>query len=92
MIITRAKGGAEERKVELNTIVIPDLWHLAMWLKDNPPNIKHHHIGLQSILANKPVDNIDWCDIVLEAWHLAHDLKQALQDINKQGDKNNNVK
>jgi hypothetical protein len=32
-MITRAKGGADERQVHINDVQIPDLWHLAMWLK-----------------------------------------------------------
>ena len=32
-IITRAKGGTDERKVHINDCEIPDLWHIAMELK-----------------------------------------------------------
>ena len=35
MKITRAKGGELERDVDINDVQIPDLWHMAMWLKEN---------------------------------------------------------
>lgn len=32
--ITRAKGGTGEREVEIATLQVPDLWHVASFLKD----------------------------------------------------------
>ena len=32
--ITRAKGGTHERTVDVDDIVIPDMWHIAMAQKD----------------------------------------------------------
>jgi hypothetical protein len=39
-LITRARGGTEERQVEAKMIEVPDLWHIAMWLEhhDRHPN------------------------------------------------------
>lgn len=44
---------------------MPDLWHLAMWLKDNQECIGISHDHLHGQLLS---------DAVLECWHLCHDL------------------
>ncbi len=64
--ITRAPNGAAREVVDINTIQVPDLWHIAMWLKDNKPNIGHNH--------GQPLD-----EAVLECWHLCHDLIENIR-------------
>ena len=56
MKITLSKGGTNERKVELSSIRIPDLWHIAQRLDAEDK------------------------ELVLKCWHLARDLKNALED------------
>jgi hypothetical protein len=34
-MITRALNGEHERQVHINDVQIPDLWHVAMYLKDS---------------------------------------------------------
>ena len=62
MKITLAKGGTAEREVDVQEIQVPDLWHVAMALKDDPS-----------------YDNRA-ADMILETWHLAHDMKRHLQE------------
>ena len=61
--IVRAPQGAGRTVVPINEVCIPDLWHIAMWLKDNPPPRMHDH------LQGMPVH-----EAILETWHLTHDL------------------
>ena len=65
--IIRSPRGTARRAVKIESIQIPDLWHLAMWLKDNEATVSkaigHNHLGGQK-----------WSDAVLETWHLCHDL------------------
>ena len=63
--ITLAKGGKDERTVNISQVHIPDLWHIAQHLDD---------IGIKTQggeLAG---------DLVRQVWHLAHDLKRELQE------------
>lgn len=72
--ITRAKGGKQERKVPLDQIQVPDLWHIAMWLRKNQPEMRQSlTIGSEPI----PIH-----EVVLECWHLCSDL---LRHIGEQG-------
>ena len=56
MTVTLNKGGTGEKSVKLDTLQIPDLWHLALSLP-------------------KPQKKA-----ILQTWHLAHDLKDALEE------------
>lgn len=71
--ITQAPNGAARREVELDRVKVPDLWHLAMYLKDNEATIAkavgHNHLVGQS-----------WSDAVLETWHLCHDLLENIRN------------
>jgi len=70
MRITRSPKGAGKRKVELSQVQIPDLWHLAMWLNDAD--------GDRTVKKLQP--NPVWPGMVLECWHLCHDLVANLAD------------
>ena len=35
--VTLAKGGTEERTVPISEVVIPDIWHTAMELRETRP-------------------------------------------------------
>lgn len=61
--IVLCKGGTMERTVEVSKIVIPDLWHIA-----HLPELDGYTQGGKSAK-----------DLILECWHLAHDLKKALE-------------
>lgn len=72
--LTRSKGGTAEREVQILSLDVPDLWHLAMWLKDQK-NTKG--------AVNRP--DYAWfqmqADMVLDCWSLAHDMKRMLQEM-----------
>jgi len=58
-----------QQLTDLGSLQIPDLWHLAMWLKDGgrtknrrPPEEKFKLLSA----------------MVLEVWHLSHHLKDAI--------------
>lgn len=42
MKVTLSKGGTKERQLDINHIRIPDLWHIAMAVGDNPCFTKLH--------------------------------------------------
>ena len=60
--VTRNAGGQNPKETMATSIHIPDLWHIAMALKE-----------LSKKDGNKWMDFA--ADEVLEAWHIAHDLK-----------------
>jgi hypothetical protein len=62
--ITLAKGGKAERTVKLNQVQIPDLWQIA-----HLPELKGYSLG------GKPAK-----DLIIETWHLAHDLLRELRE------------
>ena len=70
-VITQSKGGAAERQTPINQVKIPDLWHIAMLLKDHETDLSlgHNHLQGQSM-----------SDAVLECWHTCHDLKRHIQE------------
>ena len=75
--IILAMGGSDRREVSLVDLEIPDMWHLAEALSTLNKRCKH----LQSCpLA--PLGREGWPEsdarMVLETWHLAHDLKDNL--------------
>jgi len=61
-VILSALGSAR-RKVAVKDITVPDLWHIAMWLNEQDPDIGHDHLRGQSP-----------GDAVLECWNLCQDL------------------
>jgi len=62
--IIRAPRGTARQEVPIDEVRVPDLWHIAMWLKDNEGDISiHNHLSGQS-----------YSDAVLECWHLCNDL------------------
>lgn len=62
--IILSKGGTNERTVEVSQIIIPDLWNIA-----HLPELDGYTLGGKSAT-----------DLILECWHLAHDLKRALSE------------
>jgi len=58
MKIITAERGALEKKVNVEKINIPDLWHIAMGMNDAQAQ-----------------------EMVLDVWHLAHDMRGALCHI-----------
>ena len=67
--ITLSKGGTAEREADINTITIPDCWHSYERLLDIAEG------------RTLPPDNArHHAAMVLELWHLAHDLKRHIQD------------
>lgn len=72
MKVTRHFGKPE--RVDIETLEIPDMWHLAMFIKENEAEIwarvGHNHIALQGM--NK------WSEAILETWNIAHDLKRNI--------------
>ena len=58
-----------ERTVEVSKITIPDLWHVAMALKDMGDK-EPRFGGAYGMSAS---------EAVLECWHLCHDLKRAIE-------------
>jgi len=69
--ITLSKGGTEERTVEARDITVPDLWHVAMFLKDYAKTTPN------PLMLQKAADEI------LETWHLAHDLLRHIKEEGK---------
>ena len=63
-VIIRSPKGIVRRTVNIESVQIPDLWHIAMWLQDNESKIKiHNHLVGQSL-----------SEAVLETWNLCYDL------------------
>lgn len=66
-MITLSRGGSEERRVALDDVYIPDMWHLAMAIKGD------------RIRRLSKAEREQLCEMVLECWHRAHDLKKEFQ-------------
>lgn len=74
MKVTRHFGQPE--RVDINEVDIPDMWHLAMWLKDLAGKEKRvSHDGMPF-----PVILEQWSEMTLETWGIAHDLKKNIQE------------
>lgn len=56
---------------DINEIQVPDLWHLAMWLKNTDKQRKPQDALTEAWLKEMSV-------YVLETWHLTHALKQSI--------------
>lgn len=67
MTITLSKGGSLEREIEPTKIQIPDLWQIAML-----PELEGYRMGTKGQTAK---------EMILECWHLAHDMRNALMRI-----------
>jgi hypothetical protein len=63
--ITLSKGGTAERTIDAQDIDVPDLWHIAMALKNGEVYLPHARTQVS--------------EMVLECWHLCHDLKRHIQ-------------
>jgi hypothetical protein len=66
--ITMHAGGTGEREQAISNITIPDLWHVAQYLYD---------IG-GTERDGDPSRHL-YSKMVLDCWHLAHDMKDHLQ-------------
>lgn len=74
--VTILQGQVTGKPVQINPdeIVIPDLWHVGIALRDLAKRSAER--GLKS-------EAIQWqhaSEAVLETWHKAHDMKRALID------------
>jgi len=66
LTITRSRGGEAERKVHINDIKVPDLWHVAMAVRKGFTYRK----GIREELS----------DEILDTWLLAHDFVRAIKE------------
>jgi len=64
--IVRSRGGTLERIEFIADIDVPDLWHIAMAVKDGTPIPKEK----REMLSN----------MILDTWHIAHDLKRHIEE------------
>ena len=91
-LITLNPGYPSEQTVDPQQLQVPDLWHLAMWLKgisEHIEVIKEHadtsereHIKALDIAIgylNRIKDGEVSSGLVLETWHLAHALKEYIR-------------
>jgi hypothetical protein len=65
--VTRHPKGQHPKEVRITSVHIPDLWHIAMALKEL--SVKNGNTWMDFA-----------ADEVLEAWHIAHDLKDHVID------------
>lgn len=68
-IITRSKGGTGERQVDVNSILVPDLWHVAQAISTGRARDVLPRAG----------------DSILECWSLCHDLLRHLREEEANG-------
>jgi hypothetical protein len=69
--LTRSKGGTAEREVDIASIDIPDLWHIATWLKEQKRAVDG--VTITSLHQQ--------ADMILDCWHLSHDMRKMLQEM-----------
>jgi hypothetical protein len=72
--ITIHKGGTGEHTVKVSELVIPDLWHVAMFFNDQAEKHANDHDSPFACNRMKMFEQM-----VLECWHLAHAMKDQLQ-------------
>ena len=90
--ITLNPGYPSEQTIEPGAIQVPDLWHLACWLKDLPASIAviREHANTSDRDQIKALDRAIGRlsqlvngeragERVLETWHLAHALKECIR-------------
>ncbi len=65
--LTLHPGGTGEKELSINSLAIPDLWHVAQYHRDKAeaPAVEPWHKMQEH-----------W---ILETWHLAHAMKERLQ-------------
>jgi hypothetical protein len=81
MKVTRHFGQPE--RVDINEVEIPDLWHLAMFVKDHEEEINkrvgHNHLVTDAIFKYGNASKaMLWSEAILETWGIAHDLKKNI--------------
>ena len=62
--VTLSRGGSGEKTVPISQVQIPDLWHLAQAVRTS-----------KKLWAGQEA-----CDLILEVWSRAHDLKNHIQE------------
>jgi len=90
--ITLNPGYPSEQTLDPQQLQVPDLWHLACWLKDLPESIAviREHADTSDRDQRKALDRAigKLCQLkngeragerVLETWHLAHALKEYIR-------------
>lgn len=64
--ITLNKGGTAEKVVDIESVQIADLWHIADWLDGEATTHKRPELAKQA-------------DMIRDVWALAHDLKRHIE-------------
>lgn len=69
--IIRAPKGSLRKTVKVDEIIIPDLWHVAMYHQDaaTKPSLNHVERAWHKKQA----------EMILDTWHLTHDLITNIQ-------------
>jgi hypothetical protein len=91
-LITLSPGYPSEQTVDPQQLQVPDLWHLAIWLKgisEHIEVIKEHAdtsdreqikaLDAAIIYLNRIKDGEVSSGLVLETWHLTHALKEYIR-------------
>lgn len=61
--VTLARGGTEQRTLNLRDVKIPDLWHVAQAIREGK-------------LYLSPQGRQDVSDMIIETWNIAHQLRK----------------
>lgn len=74
--VTFHKGGTQEKTVEVKDIVIPDLWHIHRRMVGEAlkTSLETREGRLEREWLNREAQ------AVLDCWHLAHGLKDHIQN------------
>jgi hypothetical protein len=75
--ITLSKGGTAERTIDVQSIQVPDLWHVAMYHHDKADTIPLDN-DMQAKADQKWHKMQE--EMILECWNLAHDMRKHLQE------------
>ena len=90
--VVRCEGGKLERVAQVESIMIHDLWHIAVFIDELGAKVRAYNNAeteedVQMALANllEKVSQIAECstrqrDNILETWILAHDLKKHIMN------------
>jgi hypothetical protein len=90
--LTRSKGGTAEREVPILSLSVPDLWHIAMRFNDIAYDLEKcvkiaPKDGKDDVIVTVEYSPSDIVRLkamsimVLDCWHLAHDMKTMLQEM-----------